>query len=385
MKESLMSVDAPMPRGKIKIENFENGKKVDEVEKTNFVYPGMQYVMRAAALNVVTKGRVKNGYGSSVPNMAQTIVLADDDKEVSRDIYLPTGKMIGFADLTAAQTPSELQGTINVDESVVGENLVRLVVDFPTQSAVGRFNSVQVGPAKYYGYNMQRRAEVEWGKWGYYWEIIDNSYNSGEKSVMYNNYDDKKLYKYNFLTKESTLVSDEGAREGASYINGKIISWSGKKVQLWQGSDLELEKEFENYIQSVASDGNVIWVDDGTNLYKTRPNLEIIQEFEGAGGWGRLMCFGNQLYSARGLVNAVFTESNNNWNSRGFRGTGNYYSSNIYWACEDFVIMGDRSDKRYIFPGHHNLSRVDLDGYHEKRKGQTMKVTYEYEFPNVLK
>lgn len=384
----------PQLKGRAKIQVFNGDGSIDnEVKTNNFIYPGIEHVMTHSVLNVLGLNTERQ------ESYAEKLVLMFDDKKGGEDSYSDAGATVGFAMLKSPRTPDEWRGTLNNEESFKTHNLIRFVLDFPTQTANGVFNSLVVtrggrnaGGAfsGYTGVSFGRDSDT-FSETGDYVRAIstgepyDNPFFVAEFR--------KGIFKCNGLTGEVQKLSGEGVgNDHAALLDGKIYkrySSGSRTLEMWSLSGDKLKEvsiEGIYRIEGVGTDGKVIYVSasktyNGLGILKTfRSDLTEIDSVELAElQFGGVYFRNGRLYVGGGR----YVEGEEHFHgdalstSEGKTRSGDY----AYFDKRDFGV-GVLSDSLKVTPPYRHLSRINLDSEIEKRKGQTMKVTYEYEYVN---
>lgn len=141
------------PQGLIKIELFDSktGERCKEVNTHNFIAKGVLDMMfKAKVSDIFTKGRLTGGHEiSKVFNdpFAWMVLTDADHPEDPENEWLRAGKLIGYATTDSAYSGSSAtQGSYNASESFTKHGHVKIVIDFPTNTANGTFQSIYFTP-----------------------------------------------------------------------------------------------------------------------------------------------------------------------------------------------------------------------------------------------
>ncbi|WP_017379733.1 hypothetical protein [Paenisporosarcina sp. TG-14] len=151
MKDKMKLIAEPKLKGKVKIEKFEDGILHDTIEKHNFINP------RANAVYDMLARHYMFGQGFLPVNNAEhqqnnllfrTLMLTDNVKSTDpgNETYVD-GKLIGYAQTEVTYVGSDsLLGTINTAETFINNERAKLVFDFPTSAGNGTFQSIYLTP-----------------------------------------------------------------------------------------------------------------------------------------------------------------------------------------------------------------------------------------------
>lgn len=146
MKEIVSGPDL-LPKGNIKVELFEAGKKVLEHNDHNFISKGVrEYLFKTVVRNLFTRNRPKDGvdFNNYIADVFRTLVLTDfENPEEPEKEWAVQGNVIGRAVATTDFTLTGPNiGSYNVTESSTSQKRVKMVFDFPTNAANGTIKSV---------------------------------------------------------------------------------------------------------------------------------------------------------------------------------------------------------------------------------------------------
>lgn len=145
MKEIVTGTDL-LPKGNIKVELFEAGKKAQEINDHNFISKGARdYMFKTAIRALFVKGRFKDGvdYAQLMGDLFRTLVLTDSENPEDPDNeWAVSGNVIGRAASAGSAVTGPLGGTYNTTESITTPERVKMVFDFGTHAANGTIKSV---------------------------------------------------------------------------------------------------------------------------------------------------------------------------------------------------------------------------------------------------
>lgn len=142
------------PQGLIKVELFEDNKKIEEIKTHNFISKGVREpYFKAKMKETFTKGRATGGITLSEafldPYKQISLTNADHAEEPEKE-WLRKGDLIGYAISTSTYSGADTQrGSYNQKESFTNDKQVRMVFDFPTNAANGVFKSIYFHPDNY--------------------------------------------------------------------------------------------------------------------------------------------------------------------------------------------------------------------------------------------
>lgn len=132
-------------KGTAKIEIFENGELVKEIQKDNYVNKRARELVamfiasgRSKAISFSLSGQAETLYGPpNVVSLHYNEIPANPEGN-----EIPSGELIGFGQVGMTAI-SAINGTYNQIESVTDKIFYRkLVFDFPSSSGNGRFNNI---------------------------------------------------------------------------------------------------------------------------------------------------------------------------------------------------------------------------------------------------
>jgi len=253
-------------KGQARIQLFEKGKIIKDIQKENFIgAPGKRWLMACALgqLRSYIEANVtrKKGFLSS-NDMFNRLVLTDNVDEVLQTVKVIPGNVIGWADNEPYALGDIDRGTINVGESVFDPDALtlKLVFDFGTDKANGTFKTV--GFRSYYAtsdYNVKIYQELTAAGKGCCINGTD----------IYFNYS-TSLYKFNATTKQTVQLSNiqNGSVKGFAYYNNKIyyIYDTGTYDQVWA---YDLTTDTNSQIVQLPDDDSYGILFDGANFYRT--------------------------------------------------------------------------------------------------------------------
>ena len=134
------------PKGLIKIELFEDDKKIQEVNTHNFIAKGMDYLYKLMVKDLFTRARATGAINicSQMIDPFRFIRLTDaNHPEAPETEWLLKGKEVGYADSTKTYSGSDTKlGSYNTKESFTTLKQVHMVFDFPTHAVNEPFQSI---------------------------------------------------------------------------------------------------------------------------------------------------------------------------------------------------------------------------------------------------
>lgn len=134
-------------KGVAKVELFKEGKVVHSQEKNNFISNGFYEALKYKMMDSLLYGRPSDIGSESIDifgDMFQRMWLTTaEHPERPNEEWVMKGDIVGYANSNSSYSGSDpYRGTINLNESLVDRNQVRLVFDFGTDRANGVFNSI---------------------------------------------------------------------------------------------------------------------------------------------------------------------------------------------------------------------------------------------------
>lgn len=400
--EQIKRPKVPQLKGRAKIQVFnEDGSIDNEVKTNNFIFKGAEHHMLQSTLSVLGNP-LTSSHSSTM--MAKKLILMYD-KPRGQEGYASAGRTVGFANLQSSETPNEWRGQRNNEESFYGRNIFRYVVDFPSQSANGVFNSLLVTPGnaldgyapfgeneRYYGFGLGTPTSETTGNFRH---IISGSFEKF-KPFFWATFGNG-VFKCDPRTLEVELITKESTRDGGSLLDGHLFDYVSGTIRKWTvEGDKVKEIKIPNHSSSygLTTDGKVLYYSGartasaggGDVVIKLRSDLTIIDTIEvDAHSYmayvdGTVRIGGGVFDEETGTVHGDAFSSETNKTT-----TGRTRDFQPLIAHEDFLVgwvTYDSTSRILVKVPAYHLSRINLDSEVEKRKGQTMKVTYEYEFVN---
>lgn len=137
------------PKGKIKIELFDDltGKKIEEVNSTNFIAKNItDFYFKSAMASLFTQKKYTDGVNlyENLGDPFKNIELTNAEHAELPDLeWYRKGDLIGYARTDSVYSGSDtLLGSYNSKESYTNVEKVHMVFDFPTHAANGTFSSI---------------------------------------------------------------------------------------------------------------------------------------------------------------------------------------------------------------------------------------------------
>lgn len=405
------------PKGRAKIEIFDaKGNKVDEQIRDNYVHPklleALADVSQYLPFGVGFKPALYTAYEDDI---ITGIALTDNTSPADplTDRYVE-GNVIGMAEVGGIGG-TEVRGTYNALESVIRQDYQKYVYDFATSEANGTFQSVYMGKFSADNYT----DHVSTTPTGLL-SLVSTSY-SAEVKVL-----GDKLYKW-----EGTLL------EVFDFNDIPIMTNSTDGFNNMPKEEYTLPFT----INSVTLRGNELYFlfSNGMYIYKapvTDPTnvVEVLKIYDSARsgrtswwGWsysytnGLAYDYSNDTFLIRGYENSMYNTyrvDSTTWeilemvyegrgldsyaeiskiNPRFLIGSAVYdlesktiswdYNASYFYGLREInadysmCVVGRYSKNFTIMPSPQFFSRVLLDNPVTKTSLNTMKITYEYNFP----
>lgn len=396
----IVNVEFPTmnPKGLIKVELFEEGKQVQEVNTHNFISKGVRdYFFKMAMKSLFHQNRKSGGRKSydDLNDLFKCIHLTTaTHPEEPENEWLIKGKEVGYALSDIIYSGSDiLQGTYNAAESFTVFNKVKMVFDFPTHCANGMFRSIyfssrgsallsSMSSSSYlfknipipYGNNLGSLS-IKFYKGKLYrlrsdrvtLDIFDSQYNLLETITLpyTNNYDfeivNDNIYFVNNLSARAVYkmsINDFSTNEilVTGYTNAGGICYD------------EINNQFVVARSSGASSSGVITIRRYNSVFEEVSSVDIINYSIGSTAIRLYYIEGDILLNNRALIN--------NNSVIEFDITGHNMISGI--VNDGIAVQSSFSYPVYIIPKAQIGSRCLLDTPITKNPNQTMKITYDF-------
>lgn len=399
MKDFVEFSDNFKPEGKVKVELFDDltGRKIEEIETSNFIAKGMDYLYHLAMISIFTDGRYTGGtnlynlFDDQFQYMALTDASHPEDPE---NEWLVKGRLIGFSYTDRTYSGSDVyQGSYNAAESFTKREQVRIVIDFPTHAANGTFQSIYFlsnerifgeddvfdkpfgdfdlrSVQKYNGYFYTLRE-------GYYFTQYDENFN--------------KLKEWEFQNPLPSYNEDFVIHNGYIYIAYSTGGYYHRGI--WKVPLSEPDSEDIEQIYSGIECYGITY--DGTYFYASTYDYEIIQfdnnfniveiyepkTYDGSNLRGRMYADtdGTIILSAQLPGSYAWDDKSYVWDKR----------NNLTYTG-DISLRGFIDNKKIIgyayqlVPKKGFSSRVLLDSPVTKTSNNTMKITYDFMLPSFM-
>lgn len=147
MKEKVdLNVTNGLPKGRVTVElkDATTGEIKEKFTGENYISKNFQkYFYKQAVVDLFVRS-IHNASSDNVLGGLDKRIWLTDNKEPENpeDPYM-RGNIIGWADWKGGYSgDNELRGTINPEDSFVDENMIRVVFDFPIDTAVGEIDSI---------------------------------------------------------------------------------------------------------------------------------------------------------------------------------------------------------------------------------------------------
>lgn len=146
MKEIVEFEQGFKPKGKVKVQLFdENGKIINEQKSENFISKAvMENLFTTAMRDVFTRRRGTGGHETFSLDPFSVMELTNATHPESPETeFFRAGDLIGYAFTTGVYSGDDtLRGSYNLIESFTNREQVHIVIDFPTHSGIGTFQSI---------------------------------------------------------------------------------------------------------------------------------------------------------------------------------------------------------------------------------------------------
>lgn len=386
--EELVTYPEVMPQGLIKVELFEEGKKIQEIEDHNFIAPGLiNHVFKARIKDLFTQKRATDGglVSDAFNDFFKQISLTDaSHPEDPANEWIRRGNLIGYAYSDGTYAGGDTQrGTYNAKESITTKERVRMVFDFPTHAANGEIKSIYFHPDNniYNTNNFFNKVVLSNAR---SIKKYNNKYYVLKSSLL-------EVYDLNWVLLESHALGDNAIQDFE--IVDDVIYYAANATSVAvRKANLSSPKSFTTVINNLAYTAGIAYITDeekfvvvnssgignGTssvytlNYYDKAFNL--IESFNAGIGYGPS---NGSIFYQNGILflNTFSVDKNKDIN---------YVTRSA--ASVDLKIIGIDSDKLYVPYGSSIYevpklsigSRSLLVSPITKTNKHTMKITYDF-------